>query len=216
MKHETWRWQRRAWLAAWKIVNDRDWTVVKADRKWNNDTGSSPTCTDRLSRQQTNHSLRKQPLAGCHWADNTHTHTHIHSHTIRELWLNQHWNHFPDLCYWPTGLCSFLRALRSDTFYMFYIYGRNTDAIQAYAANRTRDLNSQRKSTSQCWVHYSLSRNRKQQCDEKNAKGCVSVGVLLQVLLRWLSTVPSPKPTLIINLWVLSAALEQNQAVRRF
>lgn len=92
-KHETQRWQRGAQLAAWKMVNDRNWTVVKADRGGNDDMGSSPTCTDRLSGQQTNHSLRRQPLAGCHWADNRHTQTRrctlSHTHTqIRELWLN--------------------------------------------------------------------------------------------------------------------------------
>lgn len=45
--------------------------------------GSSPTCT--LSHQQTNHSLRKQPLTEYHWADNKHTQTQTHTHTKRTL-----------------------------------------------------------------------------------------------------------------------------------
>lgn len=71
----------------------------KVRQQWRDDINSTPTCTGTQSRQQTNHSLRKQPLTGCHWADNTHTQmhtqsrwlslslTHTHMHTNTESWV---------------------------------------------------------------------------------------------------------------------------------
>lgn len=141
IKSETWNMEvakGRAWLAAWKMVNDRNWMVVKADRKWNDDMGSSPTCTGRLSRQQTNHSLRKEPLAGCHWADNKHTHTHINRESFSRTQ--------------KTNISSsvLLIARRSDTFYiMSYIYAelRQPNMIWLCSANRNRNCNSSGQKT---------------------------------------------------------------------